>query len=89
MVAIEFEGPDDWLRGPEVTRIEESNGRLHLILAEGADPQAILRRGVQAGARILRFDLVEPRLHEIFVRYAGADAVGDAGMPAGTGAERA
>jgi len=89
VVAIEFEGPDDWLRGPEVTRIEESNGRLHLILAEGADPQAILRRGVQAGARILRFDLVEPRLHEIFVRYAGADAVGDAGMPAGTGAERA
>ena len=28
----------------------------------------------------MRFDLVEPRLHEIFVRYAGADAVGDAGM---------
>ena len=89
VVAIEFEGPDDWLRGPEVTRIEESNGDVHLILADGADPQAILQRGVQAGARILRFDLVEPRLHEIFVRHAGADAVGDAGMPAGSGAEEA
>jgi ABC-type uncharacterized transport system ATPase subunit len=54
---------------------------MHLILNDGADHQAILRRGVQSGARILRFDLVEPRLHEIFVRHAGADAVGDAGTP--------
>ena len=82
VVAVEFEGPDDWLRGPEVDHIEESNGALHLILRDGADHQEILRRGVQSDARILRFDLVEPRLHDIFVRHAGADAVGDAGMPA-------
>ena len=56
-------------------------GGLHLLLRDGADHQAILHRGVQAGANILRFDLVEPRLHEIFVRHAGADAVGDAGLP--------
>ena len=79
VVAVEFEGSDDWVHGPEVTRVERVNGGLHLILAEGADHQEILRRGVQSGARILRFDLVEPRLHEIFVRHAGADAVGDAG----------
>jgi ABC-2 type transport system ATP-binding protein len=79
VVAVEFEGSGDWVHGPEVTRVERVNGGLHLILAEGADHQEILRRGVQSGARILRFDLVEPRLHEIFVRHAGADAVGDAG----------
>ena len=88
VVAVEFEGPDHWIQGPEVTRIEETNGGLHLMLAEGADHQAILQRGVQSGARILRFDLVEPRLHEIFVRHAGADAVGDAGTPMGSDAER-
>jgi len=82
VVAVEFEGSDEWLRGPEVARVERDNGALHLFLREGADHQAILRRGVQSGVRILRFDLVEPRLHEIFVRHAGADAVGDAGMPA-------
>jgi len=82
VVAVEFVGPDQWIRGPEVARVEEVNGGLHLILAEGADHQAILRRGVQSGAEILRFDLVEPRLHEIFIRHAGADAVGDAGAPA-------
>ncbi len=81
VVAVEFEGPDTWIEGPEVDRIEKVNGGLHLILSEGADHQAILRRGVQSGVRILRFDLVEPRLHEIFVRHAGSGAVGDAGMP--------
>jgi len=78
VIAVDFEGPDGWLRGPEISRIEESNGSLHLILAEGADHQAVLRRGVESGARILRFDLVEPRLHEIFVRLVGADAAEDA-----------
>jgi ABC-type uncharacterized transport system ATPase subunit len=57
-------------------------------LNEGADHQAILRRGVEARVEILRFDLVEPRLHDIFVRHAGADSVGDAGMPAAAGGAR-
>ena len=82
VVAVEFEGPDDWLRGPGIDHVEEADGALHLMLRDGADHQAILQRGVQSGARILRFDLVEPRLHEIFVRHAGYGAVGDAGMPA-------
>jgi len=83
VVAVEWEGPDDWIRGPEVDRTEEVDGGLHLFLRDGADHQAILRRGVESEARILRFDLVEPTLHEIFVRHAGADAVGDNGMPSG------
>ena len=89
VVAVEFRGSDRWLAGPEVKRIEQVNGGVHLILNEGADHQAILRRGVEARAEILRFDLVEPRLHDIFVRYAGADSVGDAGMPTTTGGVRA
>ena len=84
VVAVEFEGPDGWLRGPEVDAMEPYSGGVHLKLRDGADHQTILRRGVEAGVNILRFDLVEPRLHEIFVRHAGADAVGDAGMPSMT-----
>ena len=75
VLVVEFTGPDHWVRGPEVAGVEERGGELHLILADGADHQAILRRGVEAGARILRFDLVAPRLHEIFVRHAGHDGV--------------
>jgi ABC-type uncharacterized transport system ATPase subunit len=66
--------------------VERVNGGLHLVLSEGADQQAIRRRGVGAGATILRFDLGEPRLHDIFVRHAGAGAVGDAGTPRPGGA---
>jgi ABC-2 type transport system ATP-binding protein len=71
LVAVEFHGDDSWLPGPEVTEIVEVEDGIHLVLREGADHQAILRRGVAAGVRIDRFDLVEPRLHEIFVRHAG------------------
>ena len=81
LVAVEFDGPDGWLRGPEIDGIEEADGTLMLRLAEGADHQAILRRGVEAGATIYRFDLVEPRLHEIFVRHVGASAAEEAGIP--------
>ena len=75
VVAVEFRGSDRWLGGPEVKRIEAVNGGFRLFLNDGADHQAILRRGVEAGAEILRFDLLEPRLHEIFVRHAGVEGV--------------
>jgi ABC-2 type transport system ATP-binding protein len=81
LVAVEFDGPDHWLQGPEVQSVEAVKGAVHLVLREGADHQAILRRGVEAGATIYRFDLVEPRLHEIFVRRVGDAAAEDAGVP--------
>jgi ABC-2 type transport system ATP-binding protein len=81
VVAIEFEGPDAWLQSAEVECTEPVNGVLHLSLREGADPQRLLELAVSSGARILRFDLVQPRLHEIFVRHAGDGAAGDSGVP--------
>ena len=71
VVAVSFEGPDDWLAGPEVMRQEAGPGAVHLVLHEGADPQGILRRGVARGCEIHRFEVVEPRLHEIFLRHTG------------------
>jgi ABC-2 type transport system ATP-binding protein len=81
VLAVGFEGSDAWLDGPEVIAREPVGEDLHLVLAEGADPQQILRRGVEAAATIRRFELVEPRLHEIFVQHAGAAASGDGGLP--------
>ncbi|MBW3534640.1 MAG: ATP-binding cassette domain-containing protein [Gemmatimonadetes bacterium] len=72
VLAVEFEGPDGWIEGPEVSsRQPAPDGSVHLLLRDGADAQAVLRRGVASGAEIRRFELVEPRLHEIFVRHAG------------------
>ena len=77
VVAVEFQGTDRWIPGPEVARTERVNGSVHLFLEDGADHQAVLRRAVDAGVEILRFELVQPRLHDIFVRHAGADAASD------------
>jgi ABC-2 type transport system ATP-binding protein len=83
LLSVEFNGDDTWLQGPEIRQIDRSNGKALIHLVEGADHQAILKRAVSAGATIYKFDLVEPRLHEIFVRHAGGDATGDAGTPQG------
>ena len=76
VVAVAFEGPDACLDGPEVIRRESVADGTHLVLREDADHQAILRRGVAAGAVIHRFELLEPRLHEIFVRHAAPHGEG-------------
>lgn len=71
VVAIEFEGERDWLRAPEVASVEAASEGVRVQLRPGADAQALLQRAVAAGVRIFRFELVEPTLHEIFVRHAG------------------
>ena len=81
VVAIEHDGPDGWIGGPEVASIEKAGRGVHVLLHEGGDHQAILKRGIAAGAMIHHFELVVPSLHEIFIRHAGAEAVGDAGLP--------
>jgi ABC-2 type transport system ATP-binding protein len=88
LVAVEFEGDDSWLRGPEVDEVRAAEDGVHLLLREGADHQAILHRGVAAGVRIDRFDLVEPRLHEIFVRHAGGASNDDESTPVNLGDRR-
>ena len=42
-----------------------------VTLAEGADEQELLRRLVAAGARVTRFESVEPSLHDIFIQQVG------------------
>lgn len=82
VVAVGFEGDDGWLRSPEILSTEAVGDDLHLLLVEGTDPQTILRRCLEAGADIRRFERVQPRLHEIFVRHAGTEAAtGDGGLP--------
>ena len=82
VVAVGFEGDDGWLRSPEILSREVVGDDLHLHLVEGTDPQTILRRCLEAGAEVRRFERVQPRLHEIFVRHAGNEAAAeDGGLP--------
>jgi ABC-2 type transport system ATP-binding protein len=58
-----------------VRHVDDSNRYLEVELAEGADPQELLRRVVNAGALVHRFELIQPSLHQIFLDRVGASGV--------------
>jgi ABC-2 type transport system ATP-binding protein len=58
-----------------VARADDQNRFVEIELAQGADPQQLLRRLVAAGAPINRFELVQPSLHQIFLEKVGATNV--------------
>lgn len=70
-VAIAFEGSGSFLDAPGlVERVSDHGQYVEVRLADGADPQALLRRAVSDGVRIRRFELIEPSLREIFIEKA-------------------
>jgi ABC-2 type transport system ATP-binding protein len=58
-----------------VERVDDSNRYFEIALHKDADPQALLRQLVEAGARVQRFELVQPSLHQIFLDKVGATGV--------------
>ena len=48
---------------------------IELELAPGADSQVLLRRLLEAGAKIERFELMQPSLHQIFLQRVGAQGI--------------
>jgi ABC-2 type transport system ATP-binding protein len=69
-------GVSDVLRDPQlVARLEDNNHYVDIQLAPSADPQVLLRRLIDAGARIERFELVQPSLHQIFLQRVGATGI--------------
>jgi ABC-2 type transport system ATP-binding protein len=57
-----------------VKRADDSNRFFEIELAPRADPQALLRRIVESGAAVQRFEMIQPSLLEIFLKKVGADA---------------
>jgi ABC-2 type transport system ATP-binding protein len=55
---------------PGVTRVNDFGRSQELRLAQGADPQAVLRELVARGP-LEHFEVSRPSLHDIFVRIAG------------------
>src|SRR3982750_3018996 len=58
-----------------VARVDDQNRFLEINLAPGADPQHLLRRVMETGVPIQRFELVQPSLHQIFLEKVGATGV--------------
>jgi ABC-2 type transport system ATP-binding protein len=58
-----------------VKRFDDNNRYFEIELAPGADAQELLHKLIEAGARIERFELVLPSLHQIFIERVGATGV--------------
>jgi ABC-2 type transport system ATP-binding protein len=58
-----------------VRKYDDTNNYFELELAPNADAQLLLRRLVDAGASIERFELMQPSLHQIFIQRVGATSV--------------
>jgi ABC-2 type transport system ATP-binding protein len=71
-VRIEYSGDGDFLNLPAVVENVNRFGALvEVKLRPGADPQEVLKAAVQRGARLTRFELVEPPLNDIFIEKVG------------------
>ena len=58
-----------------IERVDDSNRFFEIELQPGADAQQLLRAIVGSGARVKRFELVQPSLHQIFLEKVGAKGV--------------
>ena len=58
-----------------VKRIDDSNRTVEIELAPIANAQLLLRKLIDAGAIVERFELVQPSLHRIFLDTVGATGV--------------
>ncbi len=57
-----------------VKRIDDYGQYAELELTRGVDPQEVLGALVRSGARLSRFDLMEPSLNKIFIDLVGPEA---------------
>jgi ABC-2 type transport system ATP-binding protein len=69
-IIINFEGDDSFLRHPSIKDFKNYSGHAEIQLNPHADAQDLLRAAI-ARASILRFELMEPSLEEIFIRTVG------------------
>jgi ABC-2 type transport system ATP-binding protein len=58
-----------------VSKVDNQNRFFECEMVPGSDSQELLRRLVQSGASIERFELIQPSLHQIFIQRVGADNV--------------
>jgi ABC-2 type transport system ATP-binding protein len=70
-ICVEVEGGSSMLDGlPGIERIKNLGQVQELRMAEGCDPQMVLRT-LAARTPVATFSVVKPSLHDIFVRIAG------------------
>ncbi len=74
-IALRAEGGDGVLEDRSIVScVKKQSDEVEVLLAEGVDPQNILKRLLDSGAHITKFELVEPTLHDIFIEKVSGSA---------------
>lgn len=67
-----------WLDGlPGVTVTKRRHDFIEMEVRQGLDPETILRAALEKGARVIRFEIGEPSLNDIFLASVGGQATSD------------
>jgi ABC-2 type transport system ATP-binding protein len=70
-VALQFAGAADLLNDADlVASKRQTADDVEVLLAPGVSPQTLLKRLVEGGVVVTKFELVEPSLHDIFIEKA-------------------
>lgn len=68
LVALRFTGaPEVLLDKTLVEKVTEHADEKEILLADNADAQQLLQKLIQSGARVTKFELIEPSLNDIFI----------------------
>jgi ABC-2 type transport system ATP-binding protein len=75
LIALRATGGDGVLKDASlVKKITSHADQIDVELADGAEPQLLLRRLVDSGAEVTKFEKVEPSLNDIFIDQVGERA---------------
>jgi ABC-2 type transport system ATP-binding protein len=67
-VALRIAGGDGVLQDPNlIAQAKQIDDDTEVLLAPGADAQTLLKRLIESGASVTKFELVEPSLNDIFI----------------------
>jgi ABC-2 type transport system ATP-binding protein len=72
-VAVDGDVEMPWLESIEGVRVTRAGQDYHqLEVSPGADPEIVLHRAIERGARITRFEIADPSIEDIFIEHVGS-----------------
>jgi ABC-2 type transport system ATP-binding protein len=75
LIAFRGSGADEVLRDSSlVKKVVSHADEQELHLAAGIDPQRLLRKLIEAGASVSKFEVTEPSLNDIFIEKVGGNS---------------
>jgi ABC-2 type transport system ATP-binding protein len=75
-VLINFTGDASFLNHPTIHSAKNYGGHAEIRLNDAADAQSLLAEAVRTGARITRFEVMEPTLEDIFIEKVTEESTG-------------